>query len=98
MNIDLDKIKKLPPDVRKDFMKMYLKFGEKKKISHIQSDFLSFVKHMWPEFIEGPHHKIIAKKFNNMSTGKVKRLIVNLQQNTLRLVQFPSDLLLVNLL
>ena len=42
MNIDLDKIKKLPPDVRKDFMKMYLKFGEKKKISHIQSDFFKF--------------------------------------------------------
>ena len=31
MQIDLDKIKKLPPDVRKDFMKMYLKLGEEKK-------------------------------------------------------------------
>ena len=32
MHIDLDKIKKLPPDVKKDFMKMYLKLDEKKKI------------------------------------------------------------------
>ena len=31
MEIDLEKIKKLPPDVRKDFMKMYLRFSEKKK-------------------------------------------------------------------
>ena len=92
MNIDLDKIKKLPPDVRKDFMKMYLKFGEKKKISHIQSDFLSFVKHMWPEFIEGSHHKIIAKKFNNMSTGKVKRLIVNMPPRHTK-SEFASSLL-----
>ena len=43
MEIDLEKIKKLPPDVRKDFMKMYLRFSEKKKISHIQADLLSFV-------------------------------------------------------
>ena len=33
MEIDLEKIKKLPPDVRKDFMKMYLRFSQKKKIS-----------------------------------------------------------------
>ena len=30
MQIDLDKIKRLPPDVKKDFMKMYLKLDEKK--------------------------------------------------------------------
>ena len=78
MEIDLEKIKKLPPDVRKDFMKMYLRFSQKKKISHIQTDFLSFVKHMWPDFIEGAHHKIIADKFNQLSKGKIKRLIVNM--------------------
>ena len=27
-----------------------------------QGDFLSFVKHLWPDFIEGRHHKIIADK------------------------------------
>ena len=64
MQIDLEKIKKLPVDVRKDFMKMYLKLNEKKKVSKVQTDFLSFTKHIWPEFIEGEHHKIIAKKFN----------------------------------
>ena len=31
MQVDLEKIKKLPPDVRKDFYKMYPKYGEKKK-------------------------------------------------------------------
>ena len=35
MDIDLKKIKKLPPDVKKDFMKMYLKLDEKKKILKI---------------------------------------------------------------
>ena len=49
MHIDLDKIKKLPPDVKKDFMKMYLKLDEKKKILKVKDDFLSFAKHMWPD-------------------------------------------------
>jgi len=67
MQINLEKIKKLPPDVKRDFMKMALKLDEKKKISKIQSDFLSFVKHMWPDFIQGPHHKIVANKFNRFT-------------------------------
>ena len=28
----------------------------------IKQDFLSFVKYVWPEFIEGSHHKKIKKK------------------------------------
>jgi hypothetical protein len=33
---------------------------------------------MWPQFIEGPHHKIIAQKFNDIADGKIKRLIINM--------------------
>ena len=66
MQINLEKIKKLPPDKRKDLYRLYLKYGEKKKVSKIQSDFLSFVKHIWPDFIQGYHHKIVANKFNDL--------------------------------
>ena len=41
MEIDLEKIKKLPPDIKKDYMKMYLKLDEKKKIAKVKDDFLS---------------------------------------------------------
>ena len=92
MQVDLEKIKKLPPDVRKDFMKMALKLNEKKKISKVNSDFLSFTKHIWPEFIEGRHHKIIAKKFNEMAEGKLKRLIVNMPPRHTK-SEFASSLL-----
>jgi len=37
---------------------------------------MGFIKHMWPEFIEGRHHKIISDKFNKIADGKLKRLIV----------------------
>ena len=78
MKIDLDKIKNLPPDVKKDFMKMYIRYGDKKKESLIRNDFMAFVKHCWPDFIEGQHHKTIAEKFNKISTGELKRVIINM--------------------
>ena len=78
MKIDLEKIKKLPPDVRKEFMKTFLQLQEKKKIDKIKSDFLSFVKHMWPDFIEGRHHKDMAEMFNALADDKVDRLIINM--------------------
>ena len=43
-----------------------------------QEHFLPFVRSVWPEFLEGSHHKIIAKKFENLADGKIKRLIVNM--------------------
>jgi predicted phage terminase large subunit-like protein len=78
MDVDIEKIKKLPPDVRKEFMKTFLKYQEKKKESKINSDFMSFVKHVWPEFVEGKHHKVIAEKFNQIAEKKIKRLIINM--------------------
>ena len=78
MKIDLEKIKRLPPDVKKEFMKTYLQFSEKKKEAEIRKDFMKFVKHVWPDFIEGSHHKIVAEKFNQIAEGKIKRLIINM--------------------
>ena len=36
-----------------------------------KEDFMSFVKCVWPEFIEGAHHRIIAQKFNDLANGKI---------------------------
>ena len=71
-------INKLPPDARKEFLKYAIKLSEKKKQGKVNNDFLSFVKHVWPEFIEGKHHKEIADKFNKLATGEIKRLIINM--------------------
>jgi len=78
MNLKGIDIDKLPPDAKKEFMKYAIKFAEKKKETQVHSDFLTFVKHVWPEFIEGAHHKKIAKKFNELAEGKIKRLIINM--------------------
>ena len=59
-------INNLEPETRKELKKLILQKDLKQKHSKIQNDFMHFVKHMWPEFIEGDHHKIIAEKFNNL--------------------------------
>ena len=74
-NID---ISKLPADVRKEYRRYQVLHAEKKIQNRAKDDFLSFVKCVWPEFIEGSHHRHIAKKFNKLATGEITRLIVNM--------------------
>lgn len=39
---------------------------------------MPFVKRMWPSFIEGRHHEIIASLFDDVVSGKKKRIIINM--------------------
>ena len=78
--MDLNKvnIEKLPADVRRVFKQLQVLHAEKKIQNKAKSDFLSFVKCMWPDFVEGSHHRHIAEKFNKLATGEINRLIVNM--------------------
>ena len=73
-----EQIANLPPDTKKEYLKAALLLDQKKKDQSVRDDFLSFVKHMWPEFIEGEHHKIMSEKFNRVASGELKRLIINM--------------------
>ena len=77
MNLNVD-ISQLPADVRRTYKKLQIMHAEKKIQNKAKTDFLSFVKCVWPEFIEGSHHRHIAEKFNELAEGKLKRLIVNM--------------------
>ena len=74
-NVD---ISKLPADVRMAFKRLQVMHAEKRIQGRARKDFLSFVKCVWPEFIEGSHHRHIAEKFNQLAKGEIKRLIVNM--------------------
>ena len=81
MEIDKEKLKKfekLPADVRRQFALYMNQWQERKKESQIRDNFMAFVKHVWPDFVEGSHHKRVAKKFNDIANGKVKRVIINM--------------------
>ena len=43
-----------------------------------QKSFMEFVKMMWPNFIGGRHHQIMADAFERVARGELKRLIINM--------------------
>jgi predicted phage terminase large subunit-like protein len=43
-----------------------------------RQSFMTFVKKVWPHFIEGAHHKRMANAFERVARGECKRLIINM--------------------
>tara|TARA_R100001129_G_scaffold64452_2_gene44043 strand:+ start:1448 stop:2899 length:1452 start_codon:yes stop_codon:yes gene_type:complete len=59
-------------------MKLELRLAQIERVEKCQRSFLSFVKSMWPEFIVGKHHRIIAEKLERIADGDLRRLIINM--------------------
>jgi predicted phage terminase large subunit-like protein len=51
---------------------------EMDKVERCRESFLFFVTQMWPIFISGKHHKIMADAFERVVSGELKRLIINM--------------------
>ena len=66
----------LSDDDKAEALALLNRYEQMEKQDACQKDFITFVKHLWPEFVEGRHHKIIGEKFNRIAQGKLKRLIV----------------------
>ena len=74
MNLNNIDISKLPADIRRQYKQLQVLHAEKKIQNKAKDDFLSFVKCMWPDFIEGSHHRHIADKFNKLATGEINQI------------------------
>ena len=61
--LDINKINQIADvKVRRQLKLDILNSAKKKQEALIRSDFLTFVKYIWPEFIEGIKQKKIQKK------------------------------------
>ena len=72
------KLKGAPTEVRLRAAELLEKAKQAKEVEAAQNTYMGFVKHMWPAFIEGRHHKIMAEAFERIARGELKRLIVNM--------------------
>jgi len=72
------KLKGASPEVKLRVAEQLKRIEEQKKIESAQTSFMGFVGHMWPAFIEGRHHKIMAESFEKIARGELKRLIINM--------------------
>ena len=59
-------------------LRLKLRLAQLEKVEDCNNNFLDFVHAMWPEFIMGTHHGIIAKKLEQIASGEIKRLIINM--------------------
>ena len=59
-------------------LKLELRLAQLERLEACHANFLDFVKTIWPEFITGRHHQIIAEKLERVAAGELKRLIVNM--------------------
>ena len=74
----LDKISSLPIDQQAEILKELEALDSARSKESARTDFLEFVRMMWPSFIAGKHHKTMADAFEQVASGKLKRLIINM--------------------
>ena len=72
------RINSLPLQDQKEMLDLIMELEEAKEKEASRSDFLTFVRKMWPAFIGGRHHKIMADAFERVANGELKRLIINM--------------------
>ena len=74
----LSQVKNLPVEDQREVLGLLedLELAKKKEIA--RETFLGFTKYVWPAFIEGRHHKVIAEAFERVINGDLKRLIINM--------------------
>jgi predicted phage terminase large subunit-like protein len=48
------------------------------RVEKCKESFIYFASHMWPGFISGKHHQIMASAFERVAKGELKRLIINM--------------------
>jgi predicted phage terminase large subunit-like protein len=74
----LKNIKNLPPQEQEKVLKLLKELNEAESKEKARDGFMPFIKKVWPAFIEGRHHKIMAEAFERVINGDLKRLIINM--------------------
>ena len=78
MNKISEVLDKLPEDQLRDLMDKVQALKDAQTRESGEKHFLDFVHTMWPGFIDGRHHKVMAKMFEEIAKGNKKRVIINM--------------------
>jgi len=68
----------LPPAAQQKVGALIAEARRAKTQQAVRTDFMAFVKYVWPNFIHGRHHEKMARAFEDVVAGRIKRLIVNM--------------------
>ena len=71
-------IKNAPPTARLHIASLKNELALRLKREESALDFMKFVEEVWPGFIHGRHHEKMARAFERVANGDIKRLIINM--------------------
>lgn len=68
----------LPPEVQQKLGGLVAEARRSATRQLAKTDFMAYVRYVWPNFIHGRHHEKMAEAFQRVAEGQVKRLIINM--------------------
>ena len=74
----IGRVHELPPEEQREILLLLERHEATVARGALKDDFLLFVKHVWPGFVEGYHHRIMANAFERIMRGELKRVIINM--------------------
>ena len=72
----VQRIRSLPPESQQEFAGLLAEYEKASERELCRTKFIPFVEKVWPGFISGRHHRIMAEKFEAIANGTLKRLII----------------------
>lgn len=73
-----EQIEQLPDDQKRELLGLLERRKKLLDIEQSRAGFIPFVNRVWPQFIAGHHHKIMADAFERIKEGKLRRLIISM--------------------
>jgi len=71
-------LERLPKEEQAELLDLAMQYKDSLARENAEKNFMGFVRKVWPSFINGRHHKVMARKFEQIASGKIKRLIINM--------------------
>jgi hypothetical protein len=68
-----DKLASMPQHEKERMLELLGELEEAKSKEKALTGFLDFVRMMWPSFIAGEHHQVMANAFERVARGELKR-------------------------
>jgi predicted phage terminase large subunit-like protein len=71
-------IRNAPPTAKLHINSLKNELAVRLERDEAKEDFMKFTNHVWPTFIHGRHHEKMARAFERVANGEIKRLIINM--------------------
>lgn len=68
----------IPEDIEADRLRLEYRLAQIDTQDKARTHFIDFARYVWPSAILGEHHTIMAKAFDRIAAGSLKRLIINM--------------------